>query len=137
MALIPVGRPVLTVPDGGAVPGWATRPVRSLSATDLRGLAAVFAAVGPRGGSVVGSDTGPVRVAAAVGAGPSGCSGRRWLSAMAWTRLPSTCRVCPAARTAGRRPSPSGCWWEAPCPLFTAGPACMTDIDPGAVIAVL
>src|SRR4051794_26732600 len=84
--------PVLLVPDAGmAVKQWPhqdrlvaelTRravPVlvlgRDVPPLDLRGLAALFAAVGRRGGVVVGADTGPVRVAAAAGARTVGLFG--------------------------------------------------------------
>ena len=54
---------------------WRGGPARLLPPLGLRGLAAVFAAVGGRGGMVVGGDTGPMRMAAAVGARTVGIFG--------------------------------------------------------------
>jgi ADP-heptose:LPS heptosyltransferase len=102
---------------------------------DLRGLAALFAALGARGGTVVGPDTGPLRVAAAVGARTVGLFGP---TAAARYGLPP-----PAVDLQGlpdcphRRPTAiteQVCWWEAHCPLSTAGPACMADVRPAAVM---
>lgn len=128
------GRPVLVVPDGGTVPGWAAGRARPLPDADLRGLAAQFAAVGRRGGVVVGPDTGPVRVAAAVGARTVGLFGptlaaRYGLDAPAvdLQGLPGCTHRRPTAITE------QVCWWEARCPLSATGPACMADIGPGAV----
>ena len=73
-ALAARGRPPLVVTEPGRE-GGIPAPGRALPATDLRGLAAVFAAVGRRGGTVVGPDTGPLRVAAAVGARTIGLFG--------------------------------------------------------------
>jgi len=54
---------------------WRGGPARILPVLPLRLLAAVFAAVRRRGGVVVGPDTGPMRVAAAVGARTVGIFG--------------------------------------------------------------
>ena len=73
-ALVGRGCPPLVVTEpGGPSRSWA--PAEPVPPTDLRGLAALFAAVGHRGGTVVGPDTGPLRVAAAVGARTVGLFG--------------------------------------------------------------
>ncbi|MEV0610782.1 glycosyltransferase family 9 protein [Polymorphospora rubra] len=153
------GYPVLAV--GG--PGGRPPPCPLLPRTDLRRLAAVFAAAGRRGGVVVGADTGPVRVAAAAGArtvalfGPT--DARRYgLSDATPTPADSapgrieTARAAPAPAAGAsvdlqgrpdcphRQPttiSEQTCWWTADCPLSPAGPACMADIDPGTVAAAV
>lgn len=137
-ALARAGEPALVVADDGTVPGWARGPAHPLPATDLRGLAAVFAAVGRRGGVVVGPDTGPVRVAAAVGARTVGLFGPT-LAARYGLDPPGT-GLQGLAGCAHRRPvaiTEQVCWWEARCPLSATGPACMADIDPDAVLRAL
>jgi ADP-heptose:LPS heptosyltransferase len=130
------GVPTLVVGDGpsGHVGGGA-RPVPP---TDLRGLAAVFAAVGRRGGVVVGGDTGPVRVAAAVGA--------RTVALFGPTSAARYGLGAPAVDLQGlsgcshRRPTSIAeqvCWWDARCPLSADGPACMADITPEAVLGAV
>ena len=123
---------VVREPGGPADPSGQSRV---LPATHLRGLAALFAAVGRRGGVVVGPDTGPLRVAAAVGARTIGLFGP---TAAARYGLPP-----PALDMQGlpgcphRRPTAiteQVCWWEAHCPLSPAGPACMADLSPAAVL---
>jgi ADP-heptose:LPS heptosyltransferase len=136
-ALLAGGSPTLVVPesgsDGGSTPGAVPLP-----ATDLRGLAAQFAAAARRGGCVIGGDTGPLRVAAAVGARTVGLFGP---TAAARYGLPA-----PAVDLQGlagcphRRPSAITeqiCWWEAHCPLAVSGPACMADIDVDRVLAAV
>ena len=98
-------------------------------------LAALFAAVGRRGGVVVGPDTGPVRVAAAVGARTVGLFGptagrplRPQTPSVDLQGLPG----CPH-----RRPTAIAeqvCWWNATCPLAEDGPACMADLAPAGVV---
>jgi ADP-heptose:LPS heptosyltransferase len=157
---LPDGAPVVLVPGAGMAvklwPHWAAfvellgdvpvvavgpgAPVPQLPPTDLRGLAARFAAVARRGGVVVGGDTGPARVAAAVGArtvglfGPT-LAGRYGLDEPA-TNLQGL-PECPH-----RRPTAiteQVCWWEARCPLAppVGGPACMADVHPAAVAAAV
>ena len=123
------GHPVAAV---GEVAGVAPLPP-----TDLRGLAARFAAVGERGGVVVGGDTGPVRVAAAVGAptvalfGPTlavryGLEEGRNLQG-----FPGCPHRRPTAITE------QVCWWDAGCPLSATGPACLEDLPVAAVAAAV
>ena len=84
---------------------------------------------------MVGPDTGPLRVAAAVGARTVGLFGP---TAAARYGLPPPAMdlqglpACPH-----RRPTAiteQVCWWEARCPLSAAGPACMADLTPAAVL---
>lgn len=129
------GHPVLSVPApgrSGPVPG-----IRSLPATDLRGLAAVFAAAAGRDGTVVGGDTGPLRLAAAVGARTVGLFGptlaTRYGLAQGGGAVDLQGRPdCPV-----RRPlaiSEQDCWWTAACPLTGGGPpACLADLTVDAV----
>jgi len=134
-ALLAGGAPTLVVPE----PGSGVEPPAgtvALPPTDLRGLAAWFAAVAHRGGVVIGGDTGPLRVAAAVGARTVGLFGP---TAAARYGLPA-----PALDLQGlpgcphRRPTAitdQVCWWDAHCPLAGSGPACMADIDVDRVLA--
>lgn len=121
------GRPVLSA---GAVGTPAVPGATPLPPADLRELAARFAAVGERGGVVVGGDTGPVRLATAVGVsavalfGPTmaGRYGPDPRHSVALQGLPG-CTV--------RRPlaiSEQECWWSARCPLTGGDPACMADL---------
>jgi ADP-heptose:LPS heptosyltransferase len=128
-------RPVLDAWQGG--------PARLLPPLPLRGLAAVFAAVGRRGGVVVGPDTGPMRVAAAVGARTVGIFGPTLASRYG---LAQGSGGPPGADLQGlpgcphRRPTAiteQVCWWEARCPLSSSGPACMTDVAPARVLDLL
>ena len=130
------GRPVLSVGAAGSptVPG-----ARPLPPTDLRGLAAVLAAAGEQKGVVVGGDTGPVRLASAVGTrtvvlfGPTvaGRYGADPATSIGLQGLPG-CEV--------RRPlaiTEQECWWSARCPLTDGDPACMADLGLPAVLAAL
>jgi ADP-heptose:LPS heptosyltransferase len=117
---------------------WRGGPARLLPPMPLRALAAVFAAVGRRGGAVVGPDTGPMRVAAAVGARTVGIFGPT-LAARYGLGPPGVdlqgLPGCPH-----RRPTAiteQVCWWEARCPLSSLGPACMTDVAPARVLELL
>ena len=117
---------------------WRGGPARLLPRLSLRGLAAVFAAVGRRGGVVVGPDTGPVRVAAAVGARTVGIFGPTLAAryglgppGVDLQGLPGCPHRKPTAITE------QVCWWEARCPLSPLGPACMADVTPTAVLDVL
>jgi ADP-heptose:LPS heptosyltransferase len=140
--------PTVLVPDAGmAVKRWPARRWAALAAslpgpvfsvgpvdgaaefppTDLRGLAARFAAVGEAGGVVVGPDTGPVRLAAAVGArtvalfGPTAASRYGLEEGANLQGLPECPHREPTAITE------QVCWWEAQCPLATE-PACLLDL---------
>ena len=117
---------------------WRGGPARPLPPLPLRGLAALFAAVGRRGGVVVGPDTGPMRMAAAVGAQTVGIFGPTLATRYGFgppgvdlQGMPGCPHRRPAAITE------QVCWWEAHCPLSPLGPACMTDVDPGRVLELL
>lgn len=98
----------------------------------LRSLAAFCAAAAERGGTAIGGDTGPVRLATAVGLpavglyGPT-VAGRYGLAAgsINLQGLPE----CPV-----RRPTAiteQSCWWSGDCPLTSDDShACMDDITP-------
>jgi ADP-heptose:LPS heptosyltransferase len=102
--------------------------VTTLPPTDLRGLAARFAALGERGGVVVGGDTGPVRVAAAVGAptvalfGPTLAARYGLEEGRNLQGFPGCPHRRPTAITE------QVCWWDAGCPLSDSGPACLEDL---------
>lgn len=147
--------PVVLVPDAGmAVKRWPhqdrlvaelTRravPVlvlgRDVPPLDLRALAALFAAVGRRGGVVVGADTGPVRVAAAAGARTVGLFGPT--VAARYGLDPPSVDLQGLPGCPHRRPTAiteQVCWWDAACPLAADGPACMADLAPEAVLAAV
>lgn len=127
------GIPVVCVTaDGLGVPAG----VRVLPAGDLRHLAGMFAAVGERGGVVVGGDTGPVRLASGAGASTvsvfgATAAGRYGLSAPGATTLQGW-PGCPE-----RRPTAiteQTCWWTARCP-YGPEPRCMAEIPVGDVLA--
>jgi hypothetical protein len=141
-ALVRQGTPALVVAGSPAPGPWAAELAVPLPATDLRGLAAVFAAVADRDGVVVGPDTGPVRVAAAAGArtvglfGPTAAARYGVAEPAPPGRAPrSTCRACPAARTAARPRSPSSLLVGGDLPAVPGRPACMAAIDVTAVVA--
>jgi hypothetical protein len=147
--------PVVLVPDAGmAVKRWPhqdrlvaelTRravPVlvlgRDVPPLDLRELAAVFAAVGRRGGVVVGADTGPLRVAAAAGTRTVGLFGPT--VAARYGLDPPSIDLQGLPGCPHRRPTAiteQVCWWDAACPLAADGPACMADLAPEAVLAAV
>lgn len=147
--------PVVLVPDAGmAVKEWPHRerlvadltrhgvPAlvlgRDLPPVGLRELAAVFAAVGGRGGVVVGADTGPLRVAAAAGARTVGLFGPT--AAARYGLDPPSTDLQGLPGCPHRRPTAiteQVCWWDAACPLASDGPACMADIGPAAVLAAI
>ena len=117
---------------------WRGGPARPLPPMTLRGLAAVFAAVGRRGGVVVGPDTGPMRMAAAVGAQTVGIFGPT--SAARYGLGPPGVDLQGLPGCPHRRPTSiteQVCWWEARCPLSPLGPACMADVAPGQVLDLL
>ncbi len=160
--------PVLLLPDAGMPvkrwPGWLDfvralpdldvltvlgpgdpAPARSTGARvlpplALRRLAGLAAAVGERGGVVVGGDTGPVRLAAAAGARTVGLFGPTLASRygqrpadghLALQGLPG-CDV--------RRPTAiteQACWWSGTCPLTGGAPACTADISVTSVVAAV
>ncbi|SDU98597.1 Glycosyltransferase family 9 (heptosyltransferase) [Microlunatus sagamiharensis] len=130
------GHPVLTAGAAGSepVPGTTLLPPGS-----LRELAANLAVVGEAGGVVVGGDTGPVRLATAVGAravalfGPT-VAGRYGLD----PRSGSSLQGLPGCEV--RRPlaiSEQECWWSARCPLTGDAPACLADLPVDRVAAVV
>lgn len=154
--LVPASRaPVVLVPDAGmAVKVWPHRarllaelrrrgvPPLTLGEDvpplDLRGVAAFCAAVGRRGGVVVGPDTGPVRVAAAAGARTVGLFGPTLAARYGLDPpsrdlqgLPDCPHRLPTAITE------QVCWWEAACPLADHGPACMADLTVRTVLAAV
>lgn len=128
----------LVVGEQRVLDAWRGGPARLLPPLPLRGLAAVFAAVGRRGGAVVGPDTGPLRVAAAVGARTVGIFGPT--VATRYGLGPGGVDLQGLPDCPHRRPTAiteQVCWWEARCPLSTAGPACMADVEPGRVLELL
>ncbi|SDG86835.1 glycosyltransferase family 9 protein [Pseudonocardia oroxyli] len=153
-AALPSGVPTVLVPGAGMSvkvwPHWAAlcglldapvvavgpgTPAPELPPTDLRGLAARFAAVGCRGGTVIGGDTGPTRVAAAAGARTVGLFGPTLadrygldIPGVSLQGLPGCPHRLPTAITE------QVCWWEARCPLAPL-PACLVDLSPAAVAA--
>ena len=117
---------------------WRGGPARPLPALPLRTLAALFAAVGRRGGVVVGPDTGPMRVAAAVGARTVGIFGPTVATRYGLGPPGADLQGLPGCPH--RRPTAiteQVCWWEARCPLSPLGPACMADVTPGQVLDLL
>ena len=132
------GSPASVVGEAAELVAWHAAPVRLLPPTDLRGLAGIFAAAGRRGGAVVGPDTGPMRVAAAVGAHTVGLFGptlaARYGLGSGSTDLQGL-PDCPH-----RRPTAiteQVCWWDAACPLSVTGPACLADLDVETVLAAV
>jgi ADP-heptose:LPS heptosyltransferase len=133
-ALRAAGCRVLALADGAAPPG-----VPALPRAGLRDTAAALHAIGSGGGALVGGDTGPVRVAAAVGVPVVGMFGPTLASRYGF----STGR---AAHLQGRpdcgyrRPTAitdQPCWWTGACPLRAAGPACLADVSVDAVLAAV
>ncbi|NMO89203.1 glycosyltransferase family 9 protein [Actinomycetospora sp. TBRC 11914] len=122
---------------GVAAVGEDVDGVPTLPPTDLRGLAARVAAVGERGGVVVGGDTGPVRVAAAVGAptvalfGPTLATRYGLEEGRDLQGFPGCPHRRPTAITE------QVCWWDAGCPLSDAGPACLEDLPVAEVLTAV
>lgn len=120
---------------GEVVPG-----ARLLPGLPLRGLAAMLQVAAEQGGVAVGADTGPLRLASAVGLpavalhGPS-AAGRYGLSAArsrSLQGLPGCDVRIPADFTQ------QACWWSARCPLRPDGePACLHDIGVQEVLAAV
>ena len=116
-------------PGTAAVPGTTLLPPG-----DLRALASTFAALAAAGGAVVGGDTGPVRLATAVGAPAVGLYGPT--SAARYGLRPPGTSLQGLPACAVRRPSSiteQECWWSARCPLTGDDPACMADLPVDAV----
>jgi ADP-heptose:LPS heptosyltransferase len=106
---------------------------------DLRGLAGVCAAVAAGGGVAVGADTGPLRLAQAVGLRTVGLFGPT-LAARYGTRPGAGTQLQGLPGCEVRRPlaiAEQECWWSARCPLSGAEPACMADLDVVAVRAAV
>jgi ADP-heptose:LPS heptosyltransferase len=147
--------PVVLVPDAGmAVKVWPHRrrfvaDLRAASVPalvlgqdvpplDLRAVAALFAAVGQRGGVVVGADTGPLRVAAAVGARTVALFGPT--AATRYGLDPPSLDLQGLPGCPHRRPTAiteQVCWWDARCPLAADGPACMADLASTRVVTAV
>lgn len=126
----------LLTAQGHPVLGASSNPfVPALPAGGLRHLAACFAAVGRRGGVVVGGDTGPLRIASAVGARTVGLFGptlaaRYGLGGMGAPGHGADLQGLPDCPH--RRPTSiteQVCWWDAACPLSPAEPACLAAIS--------
>lgn len=119
---------VVTAAGPGPVPETGAR---LLPPQDLRGLAGLAAAVGERGGVVVGGDTGPVRLAAAAGARTVGLFGPTVASRYGQRPADGHVALQGLPHCSVRQPTAiteQACWWSGVCPL-TAGPAaCMADI---------
>lgn len=129
------GRGVAVVGEDEPVAG--VDGVVTLPPTDLRGLAARFAALGERGGVVVGGDTGPVRVAAAAGAPTVALFGPT-LAVRYGLEEGRNLQGYPACPH--RRPTAiteQVCWWDAGCPLSVTGPACLEDLPVADVVAAV
>ncbi len=134
------GRGVAVVGEDGTAGGNEAADldgVTTLPPTDLRGLAARFAALGERGGVVVGGDTGPVRVAAAVGTATVALFGPT-LAARYGLEQGRNLQGFPGCPH--RRPTAiteQVCWWDAGCPLSDTGPACLEDLPVAEVAAAV
>ena len=118
------------VPSGTALPRGS-----------LRQLAAMLAAVAATGGVVVGGDTGPVRLAAAVGARTVALFGPTLALRYGIGReVPAGIDLQGLPECGYRQPTSITeqiCWWNAHCPLSPDGPACMADLRPEAVAAAV
>ena len=122
------GRPVLTAGAAGSapVPGTVLLPPGG-----VRELAANLAVVGERGGVVVGGDTGPVRLAAAVGTDAVALFGPTVAERYGLDpRVGVSLQGLPGCEV--RRPlaiTEQECWWSARCPFTGGDPACLADLD--------
>lgn len=163
------GRPLLVLPGSGmAVKRWPTDRWQQLVALSgrpavvpaaeqqsaaaatplppdlgLRGLAALAAAVGEAGGSAVGGDTGPLRLATAAGCPAVGLYGPT-LASRYGLSAPRTESLQGLPGCDVRRPTAiteQQCWWSARCPLDTRAdgrrPQCMADLSVADVLAAL
>ena len=89
------------------------------------------------GGTVLGPDTGPVRLAAAVGARTVALFGPT-LAVRYGLEQGTNLQGLPGC--AHRRPTAiteQVCWWDAHCPLSDSGPACLADLDVARVASVV
>jgi len=126
------GHPVLSAPTEVAFERGT--PVRVLPSIPLRHFAAVAAALGQAGGVVVGGDTGPVRLAVAVGVPAVGLFGPTLASRYGFAANPPSRAAVDLQGLPGcpvRLPlsiTEQECWWTARCPLSGLGPACMADL---------
>jgi ADP-heptose:LPS heptosyltransferase len=133
---VAAGRPVLTAGATGSkpVPGTSLLPPGG-----LRELAANLAVVGERGGVVVGGDTGPVRLATAVGAYAVGLFGPTVVGRYGLDpRSGASLQGLPGCEV--RRPlaiTEQECWWSARCPLTDGDPACLADLGVEQVAAAV
>lgn len=106
---------------------------------DLRAVAAQLAAVGRRGGVAVGGDTGPVRLATAVGTRAVGLFGPTVAGRYgADPALATDLQGLPGCRV--RRPAAfpeQECWWSGTCPLSRTGPGCLADLSTATVLGAV
>jgi ADP-heptose:LPS heptosyltransferase len=128
------GHPLLSLADGADIPG-----VPALPRAGLRAVAAMLAAAGKRCGVLIGGDTGPVRVAAAVGVPVVGLFGPTLASRYGFGA--GRCVHLQGLPDCGyRRPTAiteQTCWWTGQCPVHAGGPACLADIPVDAVLAAV
>ncbi|WP_375400811.1 glycosyltransferase family 9 protein [uncultured Amnibacterium sp.] len=105
----------------------------------IRQLAAFCAAAAERGGSAIGGDTGPVRLATAVGLPAVGLYGPTMAGRYGLTAGNINLQGLPGCTV--RRPTAiteQACWWSGDCPLTPdASHACMDDITPKRALAAL
>lgn len=131
-ALSASGRRVFCVGGGPQVPGAVPLPQ-----LPLRDLAALAAELGRVDGVVVGGDTGPVRLATAVGLPAVGLYGPT-LAARYGLSDPASVDLQGLPGCEVRRPTAiteQDCWWSATCPLTRDGqPACMADLTVDQVV---
>jgi ADP-heptose:LPS heptosyltransferase len=128
------GFPLLALDDGADIPG-----VPALPRCGLRATAAMLAAIGKRCGALVGGDTGPVRVAAAVGVPVVGLFGPTLASRYGFGAR-RTAHLQGLPECGYRRPTAiteQPCWWSGQCPLRADGPACLADIPVDTVLAAV
>jgi len=139
-ALADQGVPTASVPTPGSAGSVSLDGaagglgVGVLAPVPLRLLGAVFAAVAELDGVAIAADTGPARLAAAVGAATVALFGPTTAAryGLGWRDLQGL-PACPV-----RRPlaiTEQECWWSARCPLDDREPACLADISPATVLA--
>lgn len=112
----------------------------ALPDVSIRELAAIAAAAALRGGAAVGGDTGPVRVATAVGLPAVGLFGAT-LATRYGLREPQSLNLQGLPECEVRRPTAiteQPCWWTGECPLTRNDDlACMRDIRPDQVLTAV
>lgn len=105
----------------------------------IRLLAAFCAVAAERGGSAIGGDTGPVRLATAVGLRAVGLYGPTVAGRYGLTAGNINLQGLPGCEV--RRPTSiteQACWWSGVCPLTAdSSHACMDDITPQQALAAL